>query len=181
VLLLIFLKNSKIMTLKDLVNKVNAWCDGRGIAPASGQSARNLSERTLRYYRTLGLLDPPEHGGGDGYGEKHRLQLVGIRILQNQGLPLNRAQTLLYGRTVEELRSIAEHTDAAGPLGLPTPRAAHAGIAAPCPGYSLGDGFYLVCGNGKSISQDRITAIRKILGLHPQDVPTRHTPNKKER
>ena len=33
-------------------------------------------------------MDAPLAGGGRGYGEKHRLQLVGIRLLQAEGLPL---------------------------------------------------------------------------------------------
>jgi DNA-binding transcriptional MerR regulator len=45
-------------------------------------------------------------GGGQGFGEKHRLQLMAIRLLQAQGLPLNRIRELLFGRTQEELKRI---------------------------------------------------------------------------
>jgi hypothetical protein len=52
------------------------------------------------------LLDPPLTGGGQGFGEKHRLQLVAIRLLQAQGIPLNRIGELLFGRTLSELKRI---------------------------------------------------------------------------
>ncbi len=51
-------------------------------------------------------MDAPASGGGSGYGEKHLLQLMAIRLLQAQGLPLNRIRDLLFGRSVEELREV---------------------------------------------------------------------------
>jgi len=65
-----------------------------------------MTVRNIRYYRALGLLEPPSMGGGMGFTEKHRRQLVAIRLLQAQGLPLSRIQELLFGRTLEELKEI---------------------------------------------------------------------------
>lgn len=93
-------------SIEDLTNAVNAWCDQHGIRPASGQAGEAVSERNIRYYRTFGLLDAPEQAVGAGFGEKHFLQLVAIRLLQAQGLPLRRIRELLFGRTVEQLREI---------------------------------------------------------------------------
>jgi DNA-binding transcriptional MerR regulator len=90
----------------ELAEEVNQWCDRHEVAPASGQAGERLTERNVRYYRTLGLLDPPEMGGGQGFGEKHRLQLIAVRLLQAQGLPLNRIRELLFGRSLSELRRI---------------------------------------------------------------------------
>lgn len=95
-----------MLSLEDLAQSVNEWCDEHGVVPASGQAGERITERNLRYYRTLGLLDPPALGGGQGYGEKHRLQIVAIRLLQAQGLPLNRIGELLFGRALEELTRI---------------------------------------------------------------------------
>jgi DNA-binding transcriptional MerR regulator len=78
------------------------------VSPASGQAGERISVRNIRYYRALGLLDPPLLGGGQGFGEKHRLQLVAIRLLQAQGLPLQRIQELLFGRSLEDLRRVEE-------------------------------------------------------------------------
>jgi DNA-binding transcriptional MerR regulator len=149
-------------SLEDLAEKANAWCEQRGLAPANGQSARALSERTLRYYRTLGLLDGAERGGGDGYGEKHFYQLVAIRLLQAQGLPLGRVQTLLYGRDIDELRSIAD----AAPAALPDPflpRPSDARTPKPCPSYALGGGFVLVSGEGRAVPREVLCAIAELL------------------
>ncbi len=90
-------------SLEALSDRINAWCEEHGIAPASGQAGEVVSERNIRYYRTLGLVDAPD---GGGYGEKHLLQLTAVRILQAQGLPLRRIRELLFGRSLPELREI---------------------------------------------------------------------------
>ena len=91
------------LSLEALAERVNAWCDAHGVAPISGQAGESVSERNIRYYRTLGLIEAPE---GGGYGEKHLLQLTAVRLLQAQGLPLRRIRELLYGRSLEALREI---------------------------------------------------------------------------
>lgn len=95
-------------SLPELAAAVNVWCREQRVQPVSGQASEDLSERTLRFYRTIGLLDAPLSGGGRGYGEKHFLQLVAVRLLQARGLPLRRIRELLQGRPIEELRQIQE-------------------------------------------------------------------------
>jgi DNA-binding transcriptional MerR regulator len=95
-----------LWSAEQLANLVNQWCDQHGVVPANGQAAERITPRSIRYYRTLGLVDAPLGGGGEGFGEKHRLQLVAIRLLQAQGLPLARIRELLFGRSLEELRQI---------------------------------------------------------------------------
>ena len=94
---------SEMFSLQELSERINAWCEEHDIAPASGQAGDVVSERNIRYYRTLGLIDAPD---GGGYGEKHLLQLTAVRLLQAQGLPLRRIRELLYGRSLAELREI---------------------------------------------------------------------------
>jgi DNA-binding transcriptional MerR regulator len=94
------------LSAQQLADLVNQWCDENSVFPANGQAGEQMTVRNVRYYRTLGLLDPPETGGGRGFGEKHRLQLIAIRLLQAQGLPLSRIQQLLFGRSLEELKEI---------------------------------------------------------------------------
>ncbi len=96
------------LSAQQLADSVNQWCDEHSIFPANGQTGEQMTVRNIRYYRTLGLLDPPEIGGGQGFGEKHRLQLIAIRLLQAQGLPLRRIQQLLFGRSLEELKEIED-------------------------------------------------------------------------
>jgi len=86
------------------VGRDNAWCRNRALQPANGQTASELSARTLHYYRSVA----PESGTGRGYGRRHLLQLKAIRILQAHGLPLSRIQQLLFARSDKELEQIAE-------------------------------------------------------------------------
>jgi DNA-binding transcriptional MerR regulator len=94
---------SESFSLEELSGRINAWCGEHGVIPASGQAGGIVSERNIRYYRTLGLMDAPE---GGGYGEKHLLQLTAVRLLQAQGRPLRQIRELLYGRSLQELREI---------------------------------------------------------------------------
>src|SRR5215469_13540002 len=95
-------------TIQELAETANTWCRDRALQPANGQTASELSARTLHYYRSAGLLDAPESGAGRGYGRRHLLQLKAIRVLQAHGLPLSRIQQLLFGRSDKELEQIAE-------------------------------------------------------------------------
>ena len=90
-------------TLEELVAAVRNWCDKHGISPANGQAAEEISERTLRYYRTLGLLDPAVGNYVKTFTDKHRLQLVAIRVYQAQGIPLRKIREELYGKSLEDL------------------------------------------------------------------------------
>jgi len=91
-----------VFSAGELASRVNAWCDEHRITPANGQAGDAVTERNVRFYRTTGLLDAPE----GGFGEKHLLQLIAVRILQAQGLPLRRIRELLHGRSLEDLREI---------------------------------------------------------------------------
>ena len=97
---------NEMMSVEQLAETVNDWCDEHAISPASGQAGERMTVRNIRYYRTLGLIDPPAVGGGQGFGEKHRLQIVAIRLLQAQGLPLGRIQELLFGRSIQDLKQV---------------------------------------------------------------------------
>lgn len=68
------------------------------------QAAETVSERSIRYHRTLGLLDAAPGAYLRSFTGKHRLQLLAIRIYQAQGFPLRRIHEHLYGKTEEELR-----------------------------------------------------------------------------
>jgi DNA-binding transcriptional MerR regulator len=100
-------RSSTYDNLQKLADAVNDWCSERGFSPASRQAAENLSQRSLRYYRTLGLLDGPKAGEGT-YSERHFLQLASIRALQSRGMPLRRIQELLYGRDNSNLRELLD-------------------------------------------------------------------------
>jgi DNA-binding transcriptional MerR regulator len=91
-------------SLEELAQSVQQWCKGHDLQPANGQVAEAISERTIRYYRTIGLLDATPGAYLRSFTEKHRLQLLAIRIYQSQGFPLRRIHEQLYGKSEAELR-----------------------------------------------------------------------------
>jgi hypothetical protein len=121
-----------------------------------------MTERNVRYYRSLGLVGPPLAGGGVGYGELHMLQLVAIRLLQAQGLPLNRIRDLLLGRTLAELREIEKRGLAEPPNPEPVFRPLSGEGWAMTP---LDDEFLLISRQGRGISNE--VRGRLLAALHP--------------
>lgn len=106
-------------TLEELVQAVQAWCEDHQISPANGQAAEDITERTIRYYRTLGLLDSPLGGYIKHFTDKHRLQLIAIRLYQAQGLPLRKIRDELYGQSLEQLRQLEKTAGMGGKPRLP--------------------------------------------------------------
>jgi DNA-binding transcriptional MerR regulator len=151
----------KTRSLHLLADEVNRWCDAHSVAPANGQAGERITERSVRFYRTLGLVDAPRAGGGEGYGEKHRLQLVAVRLLQAQGLPLRRIRDLLFGRSLQDLQRIerqglAELKTTAAPRFQAT--------AGECWGVTpLDDEFILISRRGRSLSPELRSSLLDVL------------------
>lgn len=60
-----------------------------------------VPERTIRFYISRGLVDPPLRGGrGAAYGNKHRDQLESIRKLQANGMMLSQIAHALAAERV---------------------------------------------------------------------------------
>lgn len=93
-------------TLEELAQAVQDWCEEHHVLPANGQAAEQITERNIRYYRTLGLLDPPLGNYNKTFTNKHRLQLIAIRLYQAQGLPLRKIRDELYGKSLEDLAAL---------------------------------------------------------------------------
>ncbi len=93
----------------------------------SGRVRDVPDRRTIRYYVTLGLVDRPLSSPGRGrtafYGRRHLLQLVAIKRLQGQGLPLTDVQARLVGQTDRVLEEVARLPDSDR---LPSPTVARA-------------------------------------------------------
>jgi len=162
---------SESLSLEGLCEHLNAWCDEHGVVPASGQAGERMTERSIRYYRTLGLVDAPE---GSAYGDKHLLQLMAARLLQAQGLPLRRIRELLFGRGLAELRTICERG-----LAKADQAATQRRITLPVAGelwrmIPLDDDFLLVSRRGTSLTPTQRDAVRAALQVH---FPTPSTPN----
>ncbi len=101
-------------TLEQLARAVQDWCEEHHVFPVNGQAAEEISERTIRYYRTLGLLDPPLGNYTKRFNDKHRLQLLAIRLYQAQGLPLRKIRDELYGKNLEDLAALEKQVTGRG-------------------------------------------------------------------
>jgi DNA-binding transcriptional MerR regulator len=90
-------------SLEELAAAVQEWSEKHRILPANGQAAEEITERTIRYYRTLGLLDAPSGNYTKTFSQKHKLQLIAIRAYQSQGLSLRKIRDELYGKSLDDL------------------------------------------------------------------------------
>lgn len=94
---------------------------------ANGRVRDVPNERLIRWYVTVGLLDPPlsRRGRVARYGERHLLQLVAVKRRQAEGRSLAEIQEELAGATNEALAAIAGLKD------IPEPASAVATAGAP--------------------------------------------------
>ncbi|MEU9885521.1 helix-turn-helix domain-containing protein [Sphaerisporangium sp. NPDC051011] len=107
-------------------------------APRPNGRVRDVpNERLIRWYTTIGLLDPPltRRGRVALYGRRHLLQLVAVKRRQADGLSIADIQAELTGATDGALEAIArlpapdapdhpDHTDGAAvtdPTAPPAP------------------------------------------------------------
>ena len=81
------------------------------------------NERLIRWYVTVGLVDPPlsRRGRVARYGRRHLLQLVAVKRRQAEGRSLAEIQAELAGATDEALAAVARV-----PAIAPAPQAAPA-------------------------------------------------------
>ncbi|MEU6742485.1 MerR family transcriptional regulator [Streptosporangium sandarakinum] len=98
-------------------------------AQLSGRVRDVPNERLIRWYATIGLLDPPltRRGRVALYGRRHLLQLVAVKRRQAEGRTIAEIQAELAGATDRTLEAIADIPEppAGSPAGPPAaPRAA---------------------------------------------------------
>lgn len=155
------------MSLDELAQKVRDWCQEEGVVPANGQVALDISERNIRYYRAIGLIDPPTGGNGRGFSQKHFLQLTAIRRLQARGLPLRQIRHLLYGRSMEQLQELERQAkQESGPFGV-SQMGLPSGIAALSEQQwrvvNLGGDYLLVSLRGDRLPESLLRRLRRLL------------------
>ena len=155
---------SREFTLQELARAVQNWCEEHHVLPANGQAAEEITERNIRYYRTLGLLDPPLGNYAKTFSDKHRLQLIAIRLYQAQGLPLRKIRDELYGKSLEDLIAFEKQVSKRGKNAL--------SIAAPFQPpaaseswsvVSMTDEYLLVSRQNKQLPRSIIEKINKLL------------------
>ena len=91
-----------------------------GPARTNGRVRDVPNERLVRWYVTVGLVDPPlsRRGRVARYGRRHLLQLVAVKRRQAEGRSLAEIQAELAGATDETLAAVARVPDT-----LPAPEA----------------------------------------------------------
>ena len=166
-------------TLEELTDAVRDWCDEHRLSPANGQASDEISERTIRYYRTLGLLDAPSGSYVKSFSEKHRLQLLAIRIYQTQGIPLRKIRDELYGRSEEDLevfvKQFTRKSKGATPLSVPFAPATITENWAVAP---LNHEFMLVSREGRQLPAVVIEKINRLIQSVYPAVDSRNEINK---
>jgi DNA-binding transcriptional MerR regulator len=92
---------------------------------ANGRVRDVPNERLVRWYVTVGLVDPPlsRRGRVARYGRRHLLQLVAVKRRQAEGRSLAEIQAELAGATDETLAAIARVPDAVLAPETPTAEA----------------------------------------------------------
>ncbi|MCP9981963.1 MerR family transcriptional regulator [Actinomadura madurae] len=103
-------------TIGELAEDAAAALAADGSAQASGRVRDLPNERLIRWYTTIGLVDPPlgRRGRTSLYGPRHLLQLVAVKRRQAAGRSIAEIQLELAGATNTTLAQIA---------ALPTPLA----------------------------------------------------------
>ncbi|MBG0821950.1 MerR family transcriptional regulator [Planomonospora sp. ID91781] len=109
-------------TIGELVERASA-----ALPPPARQGGRVRdvpNERLVRWYATIGLLDPPaaRRGRVALYGRRHLLQLIAVKRRQAEGRSIAEIQAELAGATDQILEAIARLP--ASPDGSPAPREA---------------------------------------------------------
>ncbi|MBB5779633.1 MerR family transcriptional regulator [Nonomuraea jabiensis] len=115
---------------------LRAGSDG---APALNGRVRDVpGERLIRWYTTIGLVDPPltRRGRIAQYGRRHLLQLVAVKRLQAAGHSIAEIQTALAGATDRMLETAAGLAPASGTTSNGTPGIPDAASGTPRVGTS---------------------------------------------
>lgn len=161
-------------TLEELADSVRQWCERHRVLPANGQAAEEISERNIRYYRTIGLLDPPLGNYIKTFSHKHRLQLIAIRLFQAQGLPLRKIRDELYGKSLQDLLALEKRASRSGKenlaFALPFQPSDAVESWSVIP---LNDEFLLVSRKNKPVPRTIVKQIAQLLrSAHPENQTT---------
>src|SRR5688572_923934 len=72
--------------LRDLAVLVGAILEASAVTPINAAARATPSERTIRFYVTKGLVNPPDgRGTAATYSYRHFLQLLWIKLRQMEG------------------------------------------------------------------------------------------------
>lgn len=78
------------MDIEELCAATNRALEDEGIVVTDGRTAARVTPRNIRYYRTIGLIDPPRRDSGRAvYDSSHLEAVVAIKRSQSFGASLD--------------------------------------------------------------------------------------------
>ena len=102
------MRRTKYVGVAELAGEVARILSESGPAQERGTVSEVPDERTIRYYLTEGLLSPAEdkQGTASVFSHRHLLQLLVVKKLQSEHLPIRKIRDLVAGRTERELERL---------------------------------------------------------------------------
>jgi len=102
------LRSRKYVGVVELAKQAAILLAEIGTTQDRGTVSEMPDERTLRYYLAEGLLSPAtdKQGTASVFGYQHLLQLLVVKKLQSEHLPIRKIKELVDGRTERELERL---------------------------------------------------------------------------
>lgn len=145
---------SQLLTMKELLDRVRAAV--ADLEVEDGRVAPILTERTVRYYLTLGIVRPPVRDGGRSlWTNEHVNDLIRIRRAQSRGLPLKNLPRLREPVFVSRFES----------MNVPADLRPGRPVTAPDSGWSMriSDDIVLTGFTARTPDSAQLEAIRTVL------------------
>lgn len=102
------LRHMKYVGVAELAGEAARILAESGLAQARGTVSEVPDERTIRYYLAESLIPPAEEKQGTAsvFGYRHLLQLLVVKKLQSEHLPIRKIRDLVHGRSERELERL---------------------------------------------------------------------------
>ncbi|MDT4954218.1 MAG: hypothetical protein QOJ02_2356 [Acidobacteriota bacterium] len=102
------LRHAKFVGVAELADEAAKILSDSGLAQERGTVSELPDGRTIRYYLTESLIPPAEEKQGTAsvFGYRHLLQLLVVKKLQSEHLPIRKIRDLVNGRSERELERL---------------------------------------------------------------------------
>lgn len=101
-------RQAEFVGVAELAGQAAKILTGSGLAQGRGTVTEVPDERTVRYYQAEGLLSPAlvKRGTASVFGYRHLLQLLVVKHLQAEHLPIRKIRDLVEGRSEADLERL---------------------------------------------------------------------------
>lgn len=102
------IRQRKFVGVAELAGEAAKILAESGLAQERGTVSEVPDERTIRYYLSEGLVSPAEdkQGTASVFGYRHLLQLLAVKKLQAEHLPIRKIRELVERREVRDLERL---------------------------------------------------------------------------